>query len=81
MISWNLSRKTQIEELSKKKVESEKKILFHDHMTQREKKLYFKKVIVKKKKKNRIKKIKKFIKQTIFISNYMLISIENSEAI
>ena len=43
------------------------------------KKMYVKEVIVRKKKKKRVKNVKELMKQNIFISDHLLISIENSE--
>ena len=43
------------------------------------KKMYVKEIIVRKKKKKRIKNVKEFMKQNIFIFDYLLTFIENSE--
>ena len=43
--------------------------------------MYAKRIIARKKKKKRVKNVKKLMKQNAFISDHMLISIENPEAI
>ena len=43
--------------------------------------MYVKRVIAKKKKKKRVKNVKKLMKQNAFISDHMLIFIENFEVI
>ena len=45
------------------------------------KKIYVKRIIAKKKKKKRVKNVKKLMKQNAFISDHILISIEDPEAI
>ena len=41
--------------------------------------MYVKRIIVRKKEKERVKNIKKLMKQNLFIFDYLLTSIENSE--